>query len=110
LNISENTFDAECFVNLPSPWFPQSTITSLDISFCFFPYGLNESISQFIRKAFQELKKIRIIKVSFGKGINENSKKAMQELINTQPELEKFQLNYSMMPKEKNLSKHLLYC
>ncbi|CAG8597883.1 36165_t:CDS:2, partial [Racocetra persica] len=29
----------------------------------------------------------------------------MQELINTQPELEEFQLNYSTMPKEENLSK-----
>ncbi|CAG8800448.1 2042_t:CDS:2, partial [Racocetra fulgida] len=73
LNISTNTFDAEWFVNLPRPWFPQSTITSLDISFGFFPYALNESISQLIRKAFQELKEIRVIKASFGNGINEDN-------------------------------------
>ncbi|CAG8504945.1 11626_t:CDS:2 [Cetraspora pellucida] len=200
LNISENTFDAECFVNLPRPWFPQSTITSLDISFRLFPYTLNESISQLIRKAFQELKEIRVIKASFGngitedkenlskafiilptghknlyklslyaiiftendlrniaslpnlkflkienssfeakdkeiisieknqsisqfirkvfqlkqirvikasfgKGITDDSKEAMQELIDTQSELEEFQLKYSPMPKEENLSK-----
>ncbi|RIB25788.1 hypothetical protein C2G38_2030771 [Gigaspora rosea] len=105
LNISTNTFDAEWFVNLPRPWFPQSTITSLDISFGFFPYALNESISQLIRKAFQELKEIRVIKASFGNGINEDSKEAMQELIDTQSELKEFQLNYSMMLKEENLSK-----
>ncbi|KAF0531888.1 hypothetical protein F8M41_011616 [Gigaspora margarita] len=61
-----------------------------------------------LKKVFQELKEIRAIKTSFGSGIPEDCKEAIQELISTQLELKEFQLNYSLIITIANLSKPLL--
>ncbi|CAG8457273.1 23089_t:CDS:2 [Gigaspora margarita] len=83
----------------------EPTISSLDFSFSLHPYGINESIIRLIRETSPKLKKIRVIKANFASGITEEGKRAMQELISAQYTLEEFQLNYSSMITEENLSK-----